>query len=117
MKIFQTVEKNFVHLGLYSNQSSPSFNVKNVLFLGICTVATVSAYIPVFQSATFVDLTESIFFVSTIVLIGIQYSAIAYKIPYFYQLRNSYQNIINTSKFIDCHLNIRDFKRYEFIFI
>lgn len=117
MRIFQTVEKNFIHLGLYSNPSSPSLKVKNVFFLGIYTVGTAFACVPMYQSATLFDLTQSAYYVSSIALVGIQYAVMVYKIPYFYQLRNSYENIIDTSEFTQSHLPSRDFKQYAFIFI
>lgn len=100
MKIFQSIEKNFMSMGFIPTQSSSnrSSNVTILMGFGILAIASIFEIILLYRANTFEEYVESIFVTTATVMFVSIFTATTFKIPYFYRFINTYQNVIDASE-------------------
>lgn len=100
LKVFQTIETNFIRMGFIAKHSVPERLLNVTIFMGFIVLAlsTTSECILLKQANTFELYVESIYVTSATIMFVIIYTSTVFKIPHFYQFVNTYQRVVNASK-------------------
>lgn len=101
MKLFQSIQNSFAHMGINSDQSiqSHSFNIKNVISILLHITSVISTILYLLKVAdSFGDYTNAAFSISGVTVSGLGAVNVIWTMKKWFNVMNDFEKIINKRK-------------------